>query len=205
METAWPMRPQVSKKWWSWAFVWLRSIYFLKAGDLPRLKPFPQFFYAEKSSPQTFTLLESMLRSNGFKNIYVVPLWFPFFNPGCSSSQPAQHGWGNPKFGGWEVSRFRSRIEFVFLPKVKSLQKEKMRQRMIVHKVKHLLWAAKKRHDFSANFDGGLFLQVGGFAMLQDMLGKEVLPKYYTLWSKNIDLMYIGVLMIPNKFAKNST
>ena len=88
---------------------------------------------------------------------------------------------------------------------MKSLQKEKMRQRMIVHKVKHLLWAAKKRHDFSANFDGGLFLQVGDFAMLQDMLGKEVLPKYYTLWSKNIDLMYIGVLMIPNKFAKNST
>ena len=93
-----------------------------------------------------------MLRSNGFKNIYVVPLWFPFFNPGCSSSQPAQHGWGNPKFGGWEVSRFRSRIEFVFLPKVKSLQKEKMRQRMIVHKVKHLLWAAKKRHDFERQF-----------------------------------------------------
>ena len=66
-------------KRWSWAFVWLRSIYFLKAGDLPRLKPFPQFFYAEKSSPQTFTLLESMLRSNGYiKHIYAVPLWFPF-------------------------------------------------------------------------------------------------------------------------------
>ena len=146
-----------------------------------------------------------MLRSNGYIKHICCAIVISFSNPGCSSSQPAQHGWGNPKFGRWAVSRLRSKIELVFLPKVKSLQKEKMRQRMIVHKVKHLLWAAKKRHDFSANFDGGLFLQVGDFAMLQDMLGKEVLPKYYTLWSKNIDLMYIGVLMIPNKFAKNST
>ena len=40
----------------------------------------------------------------------------------------------------------------------------------------------KRDTILSANFDGGLFLQVGDFAMLQDMLGKEVLPKYYTIY-----------------------